>query len=653
MIPLLGCEVRWDSPASRAAAASRPQTAGISPHTIVRVRDLANIVTVIGEAVPSLKNKGRSWVGLCPFHKEKSPSFHVNQERGFFHCFGCKESGSVIDFVMKHEGATFPEAVRSLAERFGIPVEEERPQDRGEVDRQKRLRDDLHGANAAAAVYFEQCLREHPDRAYALDELERRGLVPGSDATADEALRAFRIGYAPSGWDGLANYLRQQGISPLSGEATGLLVPRSAGAGHYDRFRHRLMFAVVDLQGRVVAFSGRALPPMPGDEPKEKPAKYINSPESPVYTKGNQLFGLFQARAGIRAASSAVLVEGNFDVVSLHARGIDHVVAPLGTAFTEDQAKLLKRFTGSVTFLFDGDFAGKKAARASRDPARQAGLSVKVATLPDGQDPDELVRTRGAAALDDLLRRAKGMLEYLLETELDATFNALNAFEKAERVDRVVKLLAEEDDPLVRSMAKAYADNLAARLDLARTSPDALATLEQKVKRALAEERRQIADQAAGDPKRARIPTRAPGAAHRQKIVGAFVDAPELLDDLSLEPVVGLLEGNSALTLLSLRQNLKLNHEGRFGIQVPEFLAGVPMELRGWLSARLAAPEHADTAAARAEVLEQGHALRGILTSQEGMATSRRMDGGDLDREMAIAEEMRARVQERHAKGRG
>src|SRR6201999_822007 len=198
----------------------------------------------------------------------------------------------------------------------------------------------------------------------ALEELAKRGLEPGKDAKIDEVLQAFRIGYAPPGWDGLTSFLRAQGISPTAAETVGLLVPRSSGSGYYDRFRHRLMFAVMDAQGRVVAFSGRALRDLPSadaaNEKNDPPPKYINSPESPIYTKGQMLFGIHQARHAIRQEENAVLVEGNFDVVSLHARGLSNVVAPLGTAFTGEQAKLLKRFAKGVVFLFDGDGAGKK-----------------------------------------------------------------------------------------------------------------------------------------------------------------------------------------------------------------------------------------------------------------------------------------------------
>jgi DNA primase len=344
----------------------------ITKDTISLVRDRIDIVAVVSESVPSLKKRGRRFVGLCPFHQEKTPSFHVNPDTGLYHCFGCKESGDAFRFLERLEGYTFVEAVKALAERAGVPIVEDRAAVPDDGDRRKKEREALYDVLQMAAAWFEEQLREHSQRHYALEELKRRAL-----GAEDPAVRAFRVGYAPSGWDGLASFFKKQGVSPALAEAVGLLVPRAnapeSGAGHrgyYDRFRHRLMFAVIDTHGRVVAFSGRALAPVTDDESlHEPPPKYINSPESPVYVKGATLFGLWQARHEIRKRETAVLVEGNFDVVSLHARGIENVVAPLGTAFTADQARLLRRYATAVTLLFDADAAGRKAARAAEGRA--------------------------------------------------------------------------------------------------------------------------------------------------------------------------------------------------------------------------------------------------------------------------------------------
>ncbi|MFW5741185.1 MAG: DNA primase, partial [Myxococcota bacterium] len=296
----------------------------ISKDTIASVRNRADIVAIVGEAV-KLTRRGRHHVGLCPFHKEKTPSFHVNMETGRFYCFGCHEKGSVIDFVMKLEGLEFPEAVRSLAERIGLAIEETEgdPAAVRASREAKRAKQGLYEVTQLAASFFEAQLRTHPAARVAREELARRGLKPETptDSVA-HALQAFRIGYAPAGWDNLLTYLRKQGVSPVAAETLGLIAPRRGGGGHYDFFRNRLMFAITDVQGRVVGFSGRVLPDPESGEVDKNTGKYINSSESPIYKKSDIVFGLFQARQAIRQHDHAIVVEGNFDVVSLHARGI-------------------------------------------------------------------------------------------------------------------------------------------------------------------------------------------------------------------------------------------------------------------------------------------------------------------------------------------
>jgi len=634
----------------------------IAPETIALVRDRTDIVAVISESVPSLKRRGRSFVGLCPFHKEKTGSFHVNPDRGFFHCFGCKESGSVIDFVMKEQGYTFPEAVRMLAERAGIPIEEER-RERTEVDRAKKQKDDLFAANQLAATFFEQQLREHPLRSFALDELARRGIVPGHNAATDDALQAFRIGYAPAEWDGLTSFFRKQGISPIAGESVGLLVPRWSGTGHYDRFRHRLMFAVVDPQGRVVAFSGRALADPPGsDRPNEKPAKYINSPESPVYSKGQTLFGLYQARHAIRQEEVAVVVEGNFDVFSLHARGVTNVVAPLGTAFTIDQAKLLKRYAPSVILLFDGDAAGRKAVRLSREPCMQAGLSVQVASLPDGADPDDFARTKGVTALNDVLAQGQGMLEFLIDAALDESFSAADVHEKLERLEQVARLIATEDDPLVRMMAKGYADRLSGRLDIHDVV--SFQALEEKVRKAVREfvPRPAPASAAASShprhrtetglngtnqsPARARIAQKTPGSAERREIVGALIEYPSLLSDTDVQAELAVLEGPGALAVAALKSSLT----EEITLDTSRFLAQIPPAIQAFARERLAAPLHESDREAKTHLLENVLKLKRLILERETKEIARDVEKarGDSEEETSLMREAWARARQKH-----
>jgi len=627
----------------------------IAPETIALVRERTDILAIIQEVVPSLKRRGRSFVGLCPFHKEKTPSFHVNPDRGFFHCFGCKEAGSAIDFLIKHEGYTFPEAVRALAERAGIPIEETREAPSG-ADRQKKAREDLYAVNALAATYFEDQLRRHEHRAFALEELAKRGLEPGKDAKVDDALQAFRIGYAPSGWDGLTSFLKAQGISPSAAETVGLVVPRSTGSGFYDRFRHRLMFAVLDAQGRVVAFSGRALRDLPEERAREAPPKYINSPESPIYTKGQMLFGIHQARHAIRQAETAVLVEGNFDVVSLHARGLQNVVAPLGTAFTPEQAKLLKRFAPSVVFLFDGDHAGKKAVRLSREAIKSAGLGARVANLPDGIDPDELSRSKGIGAVTDLLTGGRGYAEALIEMELDGTFVQADAFERVERVERIRKLIGEEDDPILRMELFAWADQVvSARLDLhgMRVGRDDVhqsgpfAALQKALRRDEAAARARGDVPHAAGPKDARIAPKPPGAAERQAIVGCLIEYPSLLEDVEVAGELAVLEGPAVMTLASLRRAWKTVEKR---LNVDAFLAEIPPAHVGFAKKRLANPERESEADAKRYLLDNANKLKRLLLSQEAAQITRETyrAQGDWDAERELLREAAERLRAKH-----
>jgi DNA primase len=585
----------------------------ISKDTISLVRDRTDLVAVVSESVPSLKKRGRRFLGLCPFHKEKTPSFNVNPDSGLYHCFGCKESGDVFTFLQRVEGYTFHEAVRALAERAGIPIEEERgagPHATSEAERHKRDRDALYGVMHMAASWYEEQLRQHPQRKDALGELARRGL----DAEA-EVVQAFRLGYAPSAWDGLTSFLKRQGVSPAVAESVGLLVPRSGGGGYYDRFRHRLMFAVLDAQGRVVAFSGRALaaPPDEGESGRDPPPKYINSPESPIYIKGATLFGLWQARHSIRHEERAVLVEGNFDVVSLHARGVQNVVAPLGTAFTQDQAKLLRRYATLVTLLFDGDAAGRKAARAAEQPCDEAGLDAKVAVLPDRTDPDELVRSKGADALKHVLGQARGLLEYLIDADLDESFNAADLREKASRVERVTALIARQKDPVARGMLEAYADYAAGRLDLVRSAPNAFPALKRKVL---------VAARAAHvfvgpRPSEARIKHRPAGHEERKAIAGAILDFPILLNDSGVQPVLQLLEGNSAQIVAGVAKSMRTNARGEKVLDSAEFLAQMPEAIQAFASARLASPAHDSIEDAREALLAAAKRLQGSNVARE------------------------------------
>jgi len=624
----------------------------IAPETIAQVKDRTDIVALIGDSVRLVK-RGRSWVGLCPFHKEKSPSFHVHPERGFYHCFGCGESGSAIDFSMKVNGLDFIEALKMLAERAGVPIEETRGDRRGP---DKTEKEELLAAVALGATYYEKMLglgegtRAHPSAHHAVRELERRGMppqgTPGEDALRWRAvLASFRIGYAPPGWDGLATFLREQGIALPLAERAGLVV--KGQRGHYDRFRHRLMFAVVDTLGRVVAFSGRSLPPPSKSELSslgagtptydgDDVAKYVNSPESPVFTKGEHLFGIHQAKQSIRRAGEAVLVEGNFDVVTLHARGIERAIAPLGTAFTGPQARLIKRFAPAVVILFDGDAAGRKATRASRIPCREGGLDAKVAVLEKGMDPDDLVRTKGPEALLEVLKGARGMLEHLVEEALAGDgFIGASLAERVARVRAVTKLLTEEEDPALRLMAKRYADQLSAKLVVAGTAAGDLRQLERMVEEAVTRPSTQT-------DSRQRPVKATPTQTMSLAVLGALMDYPDLLDDPAVREAVGAVQGDVALGIVAVRQFLAR------GASASDFLAAVPTSIQSFAAGRLASPNFEDLALAKSELLDNSNKIRSLLWQRQNSdardVLMRAPSSLDSDSELLLREvEQRAR----------
>jgi DNA primase len=634
----------------------------ISPKTIALIRDRTDLVAVIGETV-KLARKGRSFLGLCPFHSEKTPSFNVNPERGFYHCFGCKESGNAFDFVMKTEGLTFPEAARRLAERAGIEIEETATDaDRRAADAERRAADELFGINGLAAHWFETQLREHPLAKLATDELARRGLDEKSAAVRD-ALQAFRIGYAPAGWDGLASYLAQQGISPVAASKVGLIAARKSSPGYYDVFRNRLMFAIVDVQGRVAGFSGRVLPDPETGQVDKQTGKYVNSPESPIYQKGHSLFGLYQARQSIRQADEAVMVEGNFDVVSLHARGITNVVAPLGTAFTVPQAKLVRRYAATVTLLFDADPAGRKATEKAREVCREANLHARVALLPDANDPDAFVRERGPEALRATLKAARGILDHLIEAALDQPVDLGDAQQRAARLQQVLSLIMSESDPTVRDMAPARADEIAGRLNLPAAFRQQLqarlsgTSANQKPPSGV---RATAADAALASPSATATPWQARSRDRRQEVAleifGCFLDFPDLIDDPEAADGAAMLEGDVALAVAALRQVMQTAGQGSEEYIV-EILAHLPESIHTFAARRLAAPRHGEREEARVELVSNAQKLKRLgLSRQKAQvveALFRIERTGDRAAEDALLREMDSRAREKHGQTKG
>lgn len=377
-----------------------------SPKFLDDIRARLPVSQVVAKKVP-LKRKGREFAGLSPFKDEKTPSFFVNDQKGFYHCFASGEHGDIFRFVMETEGLTFPEAVERLAGEAGIPMpapEERTPEQERRADERTRLYELLE----LAAGYFEDEFkgpRGREARAY----LDKRGL-------RRETIEAFRIGYAPADRNALKGYLAEAGFTAHEMAQSGMVVHGDDIAVPYDRFRDRVMFPICDLKGRVIAFGGRALD-------ANVPAKYLNSPETPLFHKGAQLFNADKARQPAYERAQVIVVEGYMDVAALHEAGFPNAVAPLGTALTEDQVRLLWRMTPEPILCFDGDSAGKKAAFRAVEtalPLLRAGHSLGFAFLPDGLDPDDLIRQEGPEALNLVLQRALPLAEVLWQREWGA-----------------------------------------------------------------------------------------------------------------------------------------------------------------------------------------------------------------------------------------
>jgi DNA primase len=369
----------------------------VSDSTREQIRAANDIVEVIGAVVP-LKRAGANFVGLCPFHREKTPSFNVNPSRQIFRCFGCGKGGDVFTFVKEYENLTFPEAMRRLAERAHIVIKEDETPGASDT---RALKDKLLTIHEQITQRWQTALNSDAGSQIARDYLEKRGV-------SAEAVKLFRIGYAPEAWDDTVNWAKSKNFDLELVAQAGLIVKKDAG-GFYDRFRGRLMFPICDEQGRVVAFSGRVL--------KEEPnvGKYVNSPETPLFTKGRIVFGLDKAKRAILDRQVAVVCEGQLDMIACFMAGVENTVAPQGTAFTGEQARLLKRYTKEVVLCFDSDGAGQKATVRALDDLIQSGLAIRVASVPAPHDPDSFIKEFGADAFVELIKKGVGYFDFYLD----------------------------------------------------------------------------------------------------------------------------------------------------------------------------------------------------------------------------------------------
>jgi DNA primase len=368
-----------------------------SDTTLERIRAASDIVDVIGSYVP-LKRAGANFVALCPFHKEKSPSFNVNSHRQIFHCFGCHKGGDVFTFVKEYENITFPEAVKRLADRAKIPLEYEQTP-AGQQTR--HLKDQLLQIHEQLTQRWQNTLANDAAGQIARDYLAQRGV-------SAEAVKLFRIGYAPDLWDDTVNWAKSKGHELPIVEQAGLIIRKESGENYYDRFRGRLMFPICDEQGRVIGFSGRVLS---GDE---KTAKYVNSPETPIFTKSKVFFGLDKSKRAVLDAGYAIICEGQLDLIACFMAGVQNIVAPQGTAFTADHARIIKRYVDEVVLCFESDEAGQNAAVRSLDHLLESGLAVRVAVVPAPHDPDSFIKANGGEAFRKLVESADGFFDYYL-----------------------------------------------------------------------------------------------------------------------------------------------------------------------------------------------------------------------------------------------
>jgi DNA primase len=395
------------------------------PQTFIDdLRRQADIVRVVQDYV-SLKKKGANWMACCPFHQEKTPSFSVNPAKDIYYCFGCGKGGSVFSFVMEIERVSFPEAIKMVAEKAGVALPAMENDQKFEARRKDA--DEVVELNSWALQWWEAQLQEGGTGARAAREyLSKREIT-------DETTRAFRLGYAPDSWDGLSSHLKSRGASSAQIERSGLVVIKDGG-GSYDRFRGRLIFPVLDAQGRAVAFGGRTLS-------AEGEPKYLNSPETPAYTKGRHLYGLHLTRDDIRRRKFAILVEGYLDLIIPYQFGVRNVVASLGTALTEAQAKLLGRFARKVVVNYDGDRAGVQAAKRAIEILLAEDFETKVLVLPEGADPDEFIRTHGVEAYQERRGRALPHIQFVLEQAV-LERNLLRPADKAAAVEEVLPFIS-------------------------------------------------------------------------------------------------------------------------------------------------------------------------------------------------------------------
>jgi DNA primase len=422
---------------------------GFIPQEIIdEIAAYSDIVEIVNEYVP-LKKRGRNFQGLCPFHHEKTPSFTVSPDKQIFRCFGCGVGGNIFSFIMQIEGLNFPEAVEKLAQRAGIPLpkQEMTTAQKEELKQKERW----YKINEITAQFYHKILLDTKFGKKALDYLKKRGITA-------EIIEKFHLGVSLPDWDGLIKFMNKRGVRYKELLELGLILPKNSGRGYYDRFRNRLMFPIWDNASRVIAFGGRVLD---DGEPK-----YLNSPDTPLFNKGYYLYGLHLAKSSIRNEDLAVIVEGYMDVIACHQYGITNVVASLGTALTQQQARALMRHTYHVAIAYDADIAGSNATLRGLDILGDLGCQVRVVNLPKGLDPDEYLRNFGSQEFSKLVAQGENLIEYKLSNAME-NVNHASIEGKIKIIQSILPDLYKIDSPVAREGAVKLISN---KLGIADTS---------------------------------------------------------------------------------------------------------------------------------------------------------------------------------------
>ncbi len=403
---------------------------------IEEIRDATDIVSLIGGVV-QLRKRGKNFIGLCPFHSEKTPSFTVSADRQMYHCFGCGAGGNVFTFIMEHEKVSFVDAVRSLAEKAGITIPQAAPDEEAYATEQERL----YQVSRDAALFYVHCLNEIPEGAIAREYFRKREFSP-------ETIKGFGLGYSPNSWAGLVEFAGQKSI-PIDLLAKAGLVRMRDDGTWFDYFHGRAMFPIITHTGRVVGFGARKL------REEDQMGKYVNSPETPIYSKSRILYGLYQAKETIRQSDHAVLVEGYADCISVFQAGIRNIVASSGTALTREQVELISRYTKNITIMYDGDTAGARASLRGLDVMLENDIDVRIAVLPEGHDPDSYVRAEGPDKFRTILAEAVSAVDYIARTyELEGKLATPEG--QAQTVHAIVETIGKMKDELKQSFYIKY-----------------------------------------------------------------------------------------------------------------------------------------------------------------------------------------------------